>query len=161
MVPGLIGTWQDAKGEMTVVVAKSSGVLYRVVYLDKENPAVFSGRVARLGGKMFMDLLPVSGEENNNLENLSRMAAHMVFRLEQGGDRLSFTYLDLNWVKEALKAGMVKVAHEARVDENSGEKDPYVELVLTASTKELGEFLASIAGNDKVFVKPVELKRVK
>jgi len=161
MVPGLLGTWQDAKREMTVIVTKSSGTLYRVVYLDKENPAVFSGRAARLGGKLFMDLVPISGDGNNNLENLSRVSAHMVFKVEQDRDRLSFAYLDLNWMKEALKSGAVKLASERRVDEASNEKDPYVEVILTASAEELGVSLASIAENEKAFIKPVEMKRIK
>jgi len=161
LVPGLIGTWQDAKGEITVIIAKSSGNTYRVVYLDKEKPAVFSGRVARLGGKMFMDLFPVSGDGNNNLQNLSIMSAHMVFKAEQEKDRLFFSYLDTNWLNESLKSGKVKLACERRIEEASNEKDPYVELILTASTKELSDFLTSNARNEKAFVKPMELKGIK
>ena len=157
MVPGLVGTWQDAKGEMTVIVSKSTGNTYRVVYLDKDNPSVFSGRVARFGGKMFMDIIPVSIGWNNNLDNLSRLSAHMIFRLEQDRDRLSYSCLDINWMKQALTSGTIKVAHEARVDENS----PNVELILTASTKDLGEFLSSVANNGNAFFKPVELMQVK
>lgn len=161
MVPGFIGTWQDTKKEITVIIAKLSGNTYRVVYLDKENPAVFYGVVARFGGKMFMDLMPVSGDGNNTLENLSRVPAHVVFRLDAGKDRLAFSYLDQDWMKRALKGGEVKLAHETRIDGDSADKEPPAEIILTASTRGLGEFLASVAGNEKAFVKPVELRRVK
>ena len=159
MVPQIIGTWQDEKGEMTVIIGKAGKNIYRVVYLDKDNPAVFSGCAANIGGKLFVDLMPISGVGNNNLQNLSLFSAHMVFRVEPGKDRLVFAYLDHEWMKQSLKSGAVKIQHETRISGQGGETDPYVEIILTASTEELAAFLASIAGNDKAFGKPVELKR--
>jgi len=161
-VPGLLGTWQDEKGEVTAIISKSGANTYRVVYLENEKPAIFFGVAAKFGGKMFLDLIPISNSAKNGLEEMSSIPAHVVFRVKLDNNRLEYAYLDPKWMKASIKSGAIKISLLFTVDCETDKKEPDMQsITLDASTEEIGMLLASVAGNEKAFTKPEELKRVK
>ena len=158
--PGLVGTWKTAADEDTWTFEKAQdGNAYVLVYHQAEfepdetvsdkkkipgETARFEARLGRLGGHLFLDLIP-EAESNpwahNDLLNWHLIRAHTVCRLSLEKDRLRLDWLEEKWLEEALKSGRVTIAHAQAEDG----------IVVTASTKELQQMVLKYAGDKEAF----------
>jgi hypothetical protein len=158
--PGLAGTWKTADNENTWTFEKAkNGNEYVLVYRQAEfgpdgpfseeklvpgDTARFQARLGRLGGRLFLDLIPAA-EGNpgvrNDLYDWHLIRAHTVCRVWLEKDELRLDWPDENWLEEAIKSGKVAIAH-VRTEDG---------WVVTAPTKELQQTVAKFAENDDAF----------
>jgi hypothetical protein len=160
--PALVGTWAEKDSKNTWTFEKSGDKAYSLVYFEHEQGSVskeakgdsarFTAHLGRLGDFTFLDLFPEEHEENDNtrntLYNLHILPAHTIWRvwLEADGPRLAL--LDNGWLKEMIGEKKVEIAHE----EIDGA------IVLTASTRQLQEFVLQHAEDADAFPNPIKLR---
>jgi hypothetical protein len=169
--PGLVGTWKTADNEDTWTFEKiQNGKEYVLVYRQAEfgpdgpfsegklvpgDAARFQARLGRLGGRLFLDLIPVA-EGNpgvrNELFNWHLIRAHTICRLWLEKDALRLDWLSENWLEEGFTSGKITIAH-ARAEDG---------WVVTAPTKELQQAVARYAEDNDAFPPSEDiLRRVK
>ena len=144
----LLGRWSEADGKEIWTfeqVGHAGHVAYDVTYSDGGPPAKFEGHLVRLGKFLFLDLYPEPAKFGNEVYGGHFLRMHTFARIWlDGGFR--FSALDPDWLdKHAAKIG---IAHLRRGDE----------LILTASTAELQNFMLAHAENPAAF-HPVEMHR--
>ncbi len=158
--PGLVGTWKAAEDEDTWTFEKAQDSnAYVLVYHQVEfepdesvsgkkkipgEAARFEARLGRLGGHLFLDLIPEADGNpwaHNDLLNWHLIRAHTFCRLRLEKDRLRLDWLEEKWLEEALKSGRVTIAHAQAEDG----------VVVTAPTKELQQMVHKYAGDNEAF----------
>jgi len=157
---GLVGTWKGADNENTWTFEKAQdsneyALVYRQAEFGPDGPfseeklvpgdtARFQARLGRLGGRLFLDLIP-EDEGNprvrNDLFNWHLIRAHTICRISLEKDELRLDWLDENWLGEAFKSGKVTIAH-ARAEDG---------WVVTAPTKELQQMVLKYAEDNDAF----------
>ena len=150
---GLRGTWlSEGKTRVQAVVVAAEGAAYRVtldVWHDGEHKTTLVADLSlvRLEGELFADL-ELAKEARNRVAQtygLLLLPMHQIFRLERAGDTLRVRSLDDDWLEEALRRGVISLAHEYQPGED-GEV-----LVITAPTDELQRFFRENAARIEAF----------
>ncbi len=131
--PKLLGTW-TAPGtpDGSLVVMQKDANAYLLMTTDG---VAFDGRLSRLGAHLFFDLVPLTKSEDD-----FRIPAHLILQVELSGDTLRLLMLEAGRSKD--------LAHSAASAD-----------VITASTRELQEFVTLHADEGSVFVKIGEFQR--
>jgi len=150
--PGLVGVWVAVDdGHETIWTVTKSEEGYEMVDVEEdEDPARFDVRLVQLGGLTFLDLFPAQQEPNNGLYKLHVIRAHMFMKVTLDADSLGVTMLDQDWLRNALKAGDSALAHQKLADGN---------LLLTAPTPDLQEFIRKSCADPKAFGEPIIFTR--
>jgi hypothetical protein len=158
--PGLVGTWKTADNEdtWTFEKAEDSNAYILVQHQAKFEPdaslsdkktipgdeARFEASLGRLGGRLFLDLIP-EAEGNpwahNDLLNWHLIRAHTICRLSWEKDTLRLDWLDEKWLEEGFKSGKITIAHAQASDG----------WVVTAPTKELQQLVLKYADDNAAF----------
>jgi len=149
--PALVGTWAEEEGEDIWIFRKSGDNAYDLIYSQKGVPAQFEAHLVQVAEFLFLDTYPKEPHIKNDLYTIHLIPAHTFSRIWIEGDVLRLAMLDLDWLKRMIAEKKVDIAHE-RVDEG---------IVLTASTKELQEFVLKYAEDEEAFHDPTELHRQK
>lgn len=150
--PALIGTWRPADSSETWSSARYDAHSYRVVTIDeKGRKGEFSGHLVVLDGKQFLDLYPRPQAATVNSYYADHwIAAHTIVRLLSTKPDVEFAILDQDWLSGYLAEHPAALPHAVvRGD-----------LVLTANTKELRQFLAANLETPGVFRPLSVLRRV-
>jgi hypothetical protein len=157
---GLVGTWKTADHEDTWTFEKAQNsneyvLVYHQAEFEPGGPSAnkksvpgdtvrFQARLGRLGGHLFLDLIP-EAEGNprvhNDLFNWHLIRAHTICRLWLDKDELRLDWLDENWLGEAFKSGKITIAHARAADG----------WVVTAPTKELQQMVLKYAEDKDAF----------
>lgn len=150
--PSLVGTWVvEDDGHQTIWTLSKSGEGYEMVDVEEEeDPARFVVRMVKLGGHTFLDLYPAQQELNNGLYKLHMIRAHTFMKVTLAGDSLGVTMLDQDWLMKALKAKEPELAHQKLADGD---------LLMTATTAELQEFILKSCADPAAFGDPVVFTR--
>jgi len=114
---------------------------------EGEQPERYDIHLVRLGQVLFLD---ASCQDET-------VSTHILGRVWIEGDVLRIALLDEDWLKGAITKKEVAVAYEQLGDEN----DQGGQIVLTASTEDLQDFMVKRAKSDKAFPDPLELHRQK
>jgi len=132
--PALVGQWETTSDENWVFRKMEDNHYNVTLKFDRSDSLVLEGRLLRLGDYTFMDV--TSGEQVG--DNLLVIPAHVFLRLSLEGDSLGIAYLDDSWLRK--NSDLIK--HEV-LDKHG--------IVLTASTKELQDFVMKHAEDEKAF----------
>jgi hypothetical protein len=141
----LIGTWTDHDGEDAWTFERGDGKEYALTCRTSEDeaPALFRGRLGKLGGAFFLDLYPDKGnavKPRNDLFAMHLVPAHTFWRVRfEGG--LCLDPFSQDWLKEGIRAGKIKIGHVETEEE----------ILLTADTIDLQKFLAGLAADEDAF----------
>lgn len=134
--PGLVGTWGEKQYEKDLselwIFKKSGDKSYRLIIREKDSgEGVFEAHLLKLGKHLFLNLYPEEPETGMEFYNMHLIPAHSFIKVSLEGHVLRLGFFDLDWLEKSLEQNKVKIKHERRDDT----------IVLTASTKELQEFV--------------------
>ena len=113
---------------------------YRLVVTDHGKTGEFEARLLTLGDMLFLDLYPEEAGfkdiNRNDLYQWHLLPTHSFLRVRQVEPTLEMAFIDTDWLEEYVEQHPSSIRHEvARGDD----------IVLTASTKELQEFVVTHA----------------
>jgi len=162
--PKLIGTRTERDGKNIWIFEKSGEKSYELRYyqaeygdvlgkMERGDTAKFIAQLGKLGKYYFLDISP--GETNtkvkNGFYNFHLLPVHSISRIWIEGDTLRLSLLDNDWLKKMIDNNAFKISH-SRIND---------QIILTATTEELQDFVVRYAENSKAFPKPGELHRTK
>jgi len=139
--PGLVGTWvSDDDGAVTL--KRSHGQTYKGVYREnpREKPIAVEARLGDVVGLRFLDVMFLSEEAHGG---------HMFFRYSRDASVLQLTGLNSDWVQKVLTSGETKLDYQMVKDE----------IVLTAPTDDLRQFVVKYASEKEAFPVVMEFHR--
>jgi hypothetical protein len=151
----LLGVWGEKDETDTWTFKESEGKAYELIMTQDGTPGKFKAHLVRLGELQFLDLYPEAPDIGNEFYKMHLVPAHTFLRIniDKGKDAMRIAAMQPNWLEEAIDSKKVTIAHErpVRGDETT--------IVLTASTKELQEFVVKNAA--EAFGEATELHRRK
>lgn len=144
--PSLIGSWKS-EGE-TYTFEKLKEKNYKLVIRshssnDSSLYVVMSGKI---GSWWFLDSYPLAGSGEHHF-----LPVHMITKMMLSGDTLRLASLEADWLSKMIDEKKINIPHVKRDGE----------IILTATTKELQNFIAATGGNDQAFPNPTDFIRVK
>jgi len=150
--PALVGLWAAEDGEGTWVFQESGENSYDLLSTENGKTAKFRAHLGRLGESLFLDISLISFTEagvTDSLPLIHLIPAHTIWRIWIEGDVLRLAILDVRVLKNASTDETARIARED-LDE---------QIVITAPTQELQEFVLRHAEDAKAFPNPIELHR--
>jgi len=150
----LLGRWSQENDDQVWLFDKGDEQSYRLTVVGEDNKVGrFTAHLVRLKGKLFLDLYPDSLEDETLLEyyTFHLVPAHTFIRVDQIEPQFKMAVMDPDKVDDLLQKEPGLIKHE-RLEERGDER-----LVLTASTKDLQEFVLKHA--DSVFGDPALLTK--
>ncbi len=155
--PALLGVWATADGEKTAIIQHGDDNSYEITYLQEDlsegASGKYRGRLVRLGEYLFLDVYP----DKKAVEALMEakpvwylLPTHTFYRLQLNGDAVTVSLVDDELVRGT---GEPPLANEKVTDE-----DGYL---LTASPTEMQAQLKKRAGDESIYVKLGEFRRLK
>jgi hypothetical protein len=156
--PKLGGTWTEQKKnpdekKMQWTFNDATPLRFDLVIRDGEEKHPYDAHVFRLDGARYLDLQTAGPRE------VSKMPVHHLFKIEEVGETLKLTPLDINWVQKWLRKNPNALAHVAIVDPEHRDDREQDELVLTADTKALQSFLRTHSKDEDFWGETVTFKR--
>jgi len=131
--PALVGRWKCRSDDW--IFRQMEDNLYNLTIIFSINDSlILEGRLLKLGNFTFMDVT----SRIPDVENLFAIPVHAFLRLSLESDSLGIAYLDDSFLDENSEL----IKHEV-VDEHG--------IILTASTKELQDFVLKYAEDEKAF----------
>jgi hypothetical protein len=141
--PGLLGTWAEHDNTKdNWIFQKSDENTYRMIPSDGKT--ILEGRLVKLGGSSFLDVTP------KDVDDGFTIPAHVFVKIQVSGDSMWTALLDPDGVAKAANSKTLGLSHTLIGDK----------VVLTAPAKELQEFLVKHAGDEGVFGKLEEYRRI-
>lgn len=148
----LLGVWRSEDMNTTWHFSRQDEAekTYRLVFSDKDGKkGVFVVHLLKLDGKLFLDVFPAEFpcEEDSSkwpYNSVFLMPAHTFIKVDSIEPKLELRLTDDEKLKKLLEEEPRAIKHEIV------EGTP----VLTASTKELQQFLKKYADDDRLFDKP-------
>lgn len=150
----LAGTWVSESGkEKFTFKVNEQEIKYEATCTDEEGgTGKLEARLLRLGKHTFLDTtvsdLP---EVKCAYPKCHLLPVHLFTKITIEGDVLRYATLDFGWIKNGIEKKKLTLRHEAMKDMT----------FLTASTKELQEFVLAHADEKEVFQEPRTLRRQK
>lgn len=114
----------------------------------KPNPAL-----VLLESGAYLELTPGATDAKSAEVNMRVRIAHMFFRVSNDDKSLRLDYVDDDSFKKAIENKTIQTPHALIANDNSEE------LVWTASTQELQQFLVEHVNDDQLFSESMRLKR--
>jgi hypothetical protein len=157
--PKLIGTWKDPNSlDRWQFAAASEPNCYTLTYTDeKKKNGSFIVHLVKLDKMLFLDVFPKDANQPySDYYKLHLYPVHTFIKVEQIEPTLQMRFMDVDKFTKRLEKEPALIKHE--VVENRA--DNYPKIVLTASTKELQDFMRKHANDEGIFSKPIILNRV-
>ncbi len=158
--PALVGVWATADGEKTAIIQPGEGKTYEITYLSNDlsegASGKYSARLVRLGDYLFLDVRPDKKAVDTLMEAKPvwyLLPTHTFYRVQLNGDAVTVSLVDDELV---TKSEPSTLAHE-----EIGAEDGENGYLLTASSAELQAGLAKRAGDEKIYLKLGEFRRLK
>ncbi|HLG13880.1 MAG TPA: hypothetical protein VJH03_05040 [Blastocatellia bacterium] len=146
--PALLGEWRETKpdSKSTLTFTQGEGKAYKLTSKDGSDKAEnYIAHLVKLGDKRFLDVKP----DPSPACDWSGLRWHMFFLVSQTEPTLRLWDLNDEWVETLLKKNPAALKHEI-VDGD---------LLLTASTKQLQDFVLRNVSTKGVFTDPVDYAR--
>lgn len=150
---GLVGTWQNKKGDTTVVIEKDVEGAYKILFSDGGGTSKFKGYLARIGGSLFMDIAIAEDVKGNGLFRSCIVPTHFLVRLEYTSRRIRYSHIGFDWMKGILASDERAISGALMHADGP--------ILLTSTTEEIQDFLATSAGNTEAFAGGEELERLR
>ena len=141
----LVGVWVSDDGDGhkdTWTLTKSGGNGYSMVSADDGEPARFEATLLRLNGQLYMDILPAEAPVDNDLYRSVLIRAHTFAKISLEDDVLSMALMDPESLKR-LTEGKSSILPQAKLEDGG--------VLITASTKELQEFVSEHSDDGTLF----------
>lgn len=153
--PTLVGVWSEKDKTDTWTFKKSGDNAYELIITEDGAPGKFEVHLVRLGDLLFLDLYPEDPAIEHNFYKSHLIPAHtfLGIQIDKEKDVVRIAAMQPDWLEEAIDSKKVTIAHE-RLGEGDESR-----IILTASTKELQEFVVKQAA--EAFGEPAELHRRK
>jgi hypothetical protein len=108
--------------------------------------SMFRPALERISDGVYLEVRgPVPGKGNSQELQLKLRSAHWIFKVYLNEKTLSLSYLDQQWVEEAIKKKLLQAEHLKARSENSAE------WLLSGSTAELQQFVVQHADEPGAF----------
>lgn len=142
--PSLIGTWETDDETYTFEKLKEKN--YQLVIRSKteSDSTIYVVWLGKVGSQWFLDSYPIV-----NSDEYHYLSTHVFTKMTLAGDTLRLASLEGDWLSKMIDQKKMKIAHVRRDSE----------VILTASTKELQQWIGTIAEygepfpNEDVFVR--------
>jgi hypothetical protein len=147
----LVGTWVAEEDEEFVFTLMDT-TLGTYTLLSDEGPSQgrFSAVMVELGGATFLDIYPEEPLTENGFYKDHLMRVHNILKLQRTADTLWVADFDAEWLATLVAQKKVSIDHVPL--------DGAV--LLTASTKDLQNFVRKYAKTPEAFSEPVRLRRM-
>jgi hypothetical protein len=142
--PALEGTWMADEDDEILVVTRAKDQSLRMKYISTDGIARYEVHALKLGETLFLDLSPDDSETRVSSSGdvyMPCLPLHFFARVEQSGEALKLSVLDEDAVSKKIKSGKIRI----------GSMDADGTLVLTATTRELQEFIARHASDSELW----------
>ena len=151
--PALVGVWGEKDKTDTWTFKKSGENAYELIITEEGVPGKFEAHLVRLGELLFLDLYPEEPDIKHKFYKAHLIPVHTFLRIwvDKDKDVVRLALMKPDWLKEMIDQKKVTVKHERLGDEADSP------IMLTASTKELQEFVVKYVG--EAFGDPAELNR--
>jgi hypothetical protein len=154
--PCLVGTWQE-KGKdqdpQTWKFEKADDKAYKLTITEAQGKkGEFTSHLFRLKQDYFLDLIPDNCDYATNQADLvgtCMFPGHLLVRVPQIEPDLKMAFCDFDWLAQQLTNKPAVLAHHREGDR----------FVLTATTRELQEFVLKHLGEGELFSKLEEMVR--
>jgi hypothetical protein len=146
----LLGTWAETDSKETWVFKKKAEKEYQVINTEEDGRTIeFTGHLLRMEGETFLDLHAVKPVDLQDSDFL--LPLHTFVRVSGIDSTPRMSYLEPEWLKEHLNKNPAAIQH-AKVNDD---------IILTASTAQLQEFLLDHLKTEGAFSQPTRFKRRK
>lgn len=144
--PALLGTWVAADDDVSVSFERAEWHSYHVTVQERADRTRLSARLTRVGEQLYLDVSPLDGADVPPL----LLSVHGLFRVEVRGDELFLADLNYEHLERLARDGGagLPMAIDARKN-----------VVITASTAELRQWLVGHAGDEGLFAAATTLRR--
>jgi hypothetical protein len=153
--PALVAAW-EGKDSTWTFKGDPNSKSYELLIVEQDEKRgrlenQMEARLVELDGKRYLDLFPRKDVELNvgNWFSFSLLRAHVFIKTEIRDGKLLLAIMSPDVVKEMVEKDPTIIKHEKTEDR----------VVLTASPKELQEFIKKNVGVKNFFGEPEELKR--
>ena len=146
----LLGTWAE-NGNKWEFEEGSDPNSYDLTVTDEDGKGEFAAHLVKIDDMLFLDLFPTGPElEINEFLAMHLLSVHTFMKIEQIEPKLQMRMMDLEKMGDMLENDPNLVKHEIVEDC----------LVLTASPKELQQFMKEHADDEGLFGEPSDLERL-
>jgi hypothetical protein len=154
--PKLLGLWSEsdtAKERWTFEQAGDQA--YKVTYQEDDKKGVFDVHLLRLGQQLYLDFFPneeaMKNMDGSDLYKYHWLPVHTFARVYQVEPELAMAFMDPDWLDKHLANNPDAIAHVRRGDDD---------LILTASTKALQEFVRKYSNEAFGDGEPDKLRKI-
>jgi hypothetical protein len=142
----LLGTWASDEDTATVTFERGEWHSYHIRIVDGSKTTRFSARLTRIGDLQLLDVSTLDGTDIPDL----LVPVHIVYRIAVESDTVSLSALNYDRFYEMAKTGKTDAGLVVDARKN---------VVLTAQTPDLRQWLQTHAADEGVFDAPTTLKR--
>lgn len=130
-------------------------IFHVTTYDGKTDTTGFVGSTIELNGSQYLDMYFVNDKpfEEYNLSDYHLFPVHTFSKISVSGDSLGIEFFESKWISEQLLNNRVRLKHE-RISSGSST------VLITASTKELQQFVTKYGNVEKAYEDPLILKRI-
>jgi len=147
----LIGIWaEEDKEKEKWIFEKNGGNQYKLTYLEEGKKASFEAHLAKIGEYHFLNLYPDDYASENTLYQCHFIPVHTFSKITIKEDEVVIKMMDPTWVEEKIMKKEIDIEHAFSSKGN---------LLLTAPTKKLQEFVLRFAEEEEAFQDPLILER--
>ena len=150
--PELLGTWKE--GNETLTFSGIDSTHYSIQMVEGSDTTNLIGRLGKLGNQYFLDVtIDPDDAKVNDLLGIYIFPVHVFFKVSFENDQLNMNAFAFSsdWLEKLIKERRIRINHEV---ENK-------EILLTASTDELQEFVLKYIDEPKAFENdPSQYKRI-
>ncbi|MCB0571020.1 MAG: hypothetical protein KDC66_14700 [Phaeodactylibacter sp.] len=141
-----LGAWKGDDWLWTF--EQSEGPVYQLNFSDEDEQATFEVHLVKLGDYFFFDFYSLTPkyDEQDAAIIAPWIRTHSFAKVEFSGKQMTVYFFDTNWLSQLIKQRKIRIKHETTTDGN---------IVLTAPTRDLQEFVKKYAGEKEAFADPI------
>jgi hypothetical protein len=135
--PAFVGTWNSMNKKETYSFQKWDEKMYRLVWSEENgDSAVYRVRIGQIGEFLFLDSYPENKQPDYHV-----ISTHVISKVWIEGDTIRVASLEGDWLKKMTDNNEITIPHIDRGDD----------VILTASTEELQQFIHRYGGESNAF----------
>jgi len=142
----LIGSWKSEGETYTFEKLKEKNYKLVIRSNSSNDSSLYVVLCGKIGSWWFLDSYPLTGSGEHHF-----LPVHMITKMTLIRDTLRLASLEADWLSKMIAEKKIHIQHVKRNDE----------IILTASTQELQNFITTIGGNEQAFPNPADFIRVK
>jgi hypothetical protein len=97
--PALVGEWQDADDNASLVIERAEWKSYRVHYVHPIETGDVTAYLTSIGDQRYLDVMPARGEDRGSF----LIPVHAILKVRLDQDRLELTPLSYDWFYDHVR----------------------------------------------------------